>query len=60
MAATTAQAKARLLDVLLEPLRGCTGLNPYRQLLIKRVMKMPVLEVEAHLERLQRLNFSGS
>ena len=43
---TGTSAKAHLLDLLLEPLRGCTGLYTYRQELMKKVMKMPALEVK--------------
>ena len=47
-------AKAHLVDLLLEPLRGCTGLYTYRQELIQQVMRMPALEVKERLEHLQR------
>ena len=52
--------KAQLLDLLLEPLRGCTGLYTYRQQLFKRVMNMPVLEVQDRLGYLQSINFPGT
>ena len=57
---TGTTAKAQLLDLLLEPLRGCAGLYTYRQQLIKRVMNMPVLEVQDRLGRLQSINFPGA
>ena len=51
---TGTTAKAHLVDLLLEPLRGCTGLYTYRQELIQQVMRMPALEVKERLEHLQR------
>ena len=51
---TGTTAKAHLVDLLLEPLRGCTGLYAYRQELIQQVMRMPVLEVKERLEHLKR------
>ena len=55
MANTT--AKAQLLDLLIEPLKGCKGLYAHRQNLIQRVMRMPDLEV---LDRLQASHFPGN
>ena len=60
MTMTGTTAKAQLLDLLLEPLRGCAGHYTYRQQLIKRVMNMPVLEVQDRLVHLQRINFPGA
>ena len=60
MTMTGTTAKAQLLDLLLEPLRGCSGLYTYRQQLIKRVMNMPVLEVQDLLGHLQSINFPGA
>ena len=57
---TATSAKAHLLDLLLEPLRGCTGLYTYRQELMKKVMKMPALEVKDRLDYLQRIHFPGA
>ena len=51
---TGTTAKAHLVDLLLEPLRGCTGLYTYRQELIQQVMRMPALEVKERLEHLKR------
>ena len=51
---TGTTAKAHLYDLLMEPLRGCKGLNLYRHSLMKRVMSMPDLEVRERLEQLQR------
>ena len=53
---TRTTLKAHLLDLLLEPLRGCTGLYTYRQQLFKRVMNMQVLEVQDRLEYVQSIN----
>ena len=60
MTMTGTTAKAQLIDLLLEPLRGCTGLYTYRQKLIKRVLNMPVLEVQDRLGHLQSMNFPGA
>ena len=49
---TGTTAKAHLYDRLMEPLRGCRGLNGYRHSLMKRVMAMPDLEVRERLESL--------
>ena len=52
---TGTTAKAHLYDRLMEPLRGCRGLNVYRHSLMKRVMAMPDLEVRERLDRLEQL-----
>ena len=57
---TGTTAKAHLLDLLLEPLRGCSGLGTYRQELMKQMREMPVLEVEDRLEHLRRIDFPGT
>jgi len=57
---TGTTAKAHLVDLLLEPLRGCTGLYTYRQELIQQVMRMPTLEVKERLDHLQRSNHVSS
>ena len=57
---TGTTAKAHLLDLLLEPLRGCSGLGAYRQELMNQVLNMPVLEVQDRLEHLQRIHFPGT
>ena len=57
---TGTTAKAHLLDLLLEPLRGCAGLYTYRQELMNEVLKMPVLEVQERLDHLQRIHFPGT
>ena len=57
---TGTTAKAHLVDLLLEPLRGCTGLYTYRQELIQQVMRMPALEVKERLDYLKRSNHPSS
>ena len=57
---TGTTAKARLIDLLLDPLRGCSGLYTYRQQLMKRVMKMSPVEDSERLEQLQRIHFPGA
>ena len=57
---TGTTAKAHLLDLLLEPLRGCSGLGTYRKELMIQVLKMRVLEVLERLEHLQRIHFPGT
>ena len=48
---TNTTAKAQLLDLLIEPLKGCKGLYAHRQNLMRRVMRMPDREVRDHLDR---------
>ena len=57
---TGTTAKAQLVDLLLDPLRGCTGLYNYRQELMEKVMRMPALEVKERLEHLRLTNHPGS
>ena len=57
---TGTTAKAHLIDLLLEPLRGCSGLYTYRQQLMKKVMKMPAVEVKERLKHLYRIHFPGT
>ena len=38
---TNTTAKAQLLDLLIEPLKGCKGVYAHRQNLMQRVMRMP-------------------
>ena len=52
---TGTTAKAHLYDRLMEPLRGCRGLNVYRHSLMKRVMAMPDLEVRERLDHMEQL-----
>ena len=54
---TNTTAKAQLLDLLIEPLKGCKGLYAHRQNLMQRVMRMPDLEVRDHLVRLKASHF---
>ena len=51
---TNTTAKAQLLDLLIEPLKGCKGLYAHRQNLMQGVMRMPDLEVRDHLDRLKQ------
>ena len=53
-------AKAQLLDLLIEPLKGCKGLFAHRQNLMQRVMRMSDLEVGNHLDRLNASHFRGT
>ena len=57
---TGTTAKAHLIDLLLDPLRGCSGLYTYRQQLMTEVMKMSAIEVKERLEHLQRIHFPGT
>ena len=57
---TGTSARAHLLDILLEPLRGSTGLYTYRQELMNTVMNMPALEVKERLEHLTNSNFQDA
>ena len=59
-AMTGTTVKAHLIDLLLEPLRGCSGLYTYRQQLIRMVMNIPAIEVKEPLEHLQRIHFPGT
>ena len=53
-------AKAYLLELLLEPIKGCKGLYSYRQDLMKRVLSMPDLEVRERLNHLKKIHDPGS
>ena len=57
---TNTTAKAQLLDLLIEPLKGFKGLYAHRQNLMQRVMRMPDLEVRDHLDRLRASHFPGT
>ena len=57
---TNTTAKAQLLDLLIEPLKGCKGIYAHRQDLMQRVMRMPDLEVSNHLDRLSASLLPGS
>ena len=54
MSGTT--AKAHLLERLLEPLKGCSGLYNYKQDLMKKIMAMLDLTVREHLDYHERCN----
>ena len=57
---TNTTAKAQLLDLLIEPLKGCKGLYAHRQNRMQRVMRMPDLEVRNYLDRLKASHFPGT
>ena len=57
---TKTSAKARLLDLLIEPLKGCKGLYTYKQRLMLRVMQMPDLEVRDRLDHLKQNHYPGT
>ena len=57
---TNTTAKAQLLDLLIEPLKGCKGIYSHRQNLMQRVMRMPDLEVQNHLDRLRASHLTGT
>ena len=57
---TNTTAKAQLLDLLTEPLKGCKGLYTHRQNLMQRVVRMPDMEVRDHLDRLKASHFPGT
>ena len=48
---TNTTAKAQLLDLLIEPLKGCKGIYDHRQNLIQPLMRRPDLEARNHLDR---------
>ena len=52
--------QAQLLDLLIEPLKGCKGLYAHRQNLMQRVMRMPDLEVRDHLDRFKDSHFPAT
>ena len=49
-------AKAHLLERLLEPLKGCSGLYNYKQDLMKKILAMPDLKVREYLDYHERYN----
>ena len=57
---TNTTAKAQLLDLPIEPLKGCKGIYANRQNLMQRVMRMRELEVRDHLERLRASHLPGA
>ena len=52
-------AKAHLLELLLEPLKGCKGLYSYRQDLMTKIMNMSDLQVREFLDYHERCDASG-
>ncbi len=57
---TGTTAKAHLLDLLLEPIKGCKGLYTYRESLMRRVMAMPDLKVRECIDHLKRTHYPGT
>ena len=57
---TNTTAKAQLLDLLIEPLKGCKGLYVLRQNLMQRVIRMPDQDVSDHFDRLKASHFQGT
>ena len=57
---TNTTAKAQLLDLLIEPLKGCKGLYVHRQNLMHRVIPTPDQDMRDHLDRLKASNFQGT
>ena len=49
-------AKAHLLERLLEPLNGSSGLYNYKQDLMKKILAMPDLKVKEYLDYHERYN----
>ena len=56
---TGTSAKAHLLELLLEPLKGCKGLYSYKQDLMKKIMQMSDLQVREYLNYHERCDASG-
>ncbi|WP_206749778.1 hypothetical protein [Synechococcus sp. UW179A] len=56
---TGTSAKAHLLELLLEPLKGCKGLYNYKQDLMKKIMQMSDLQVREYLDYHERCDASG-
>ena len=54
---TNTTAKAQLLGLPIEPLKGCKGLYAHRQNLMQRVMRMPDLELR---DRIKASHFPGT
>ena len=54
---TGTAAKAQLVEMLLEPLKGCKGLYNYRQDLMKKVMVMPDVQVREYLDYQRRIHY---
>jgi len=57
---TNTTARARLLELLIEPLKGCRGLYTHKQRLMEKVLRMPALEVRDHLKRLKTSHCPGT
>ena len=59
-AMTNTTAKAQLLDLLIEPLKGCKRLYVHPQNLMQRVIRMPDQDVRDHLDRFKAGHFQGT
>ena len=57
---TNTNSKAQLLDLLIEPLKGCKGLYANRQNLVQRMKRMHDLEVRDRLDQLKASHFPGA
>ena len=57
---TGTTAKAYLLDLLLEPLRGCKGLYNYRQDLMQKILSMTDLNVRERIKHLEQSHHPGT
>ena len=57
---TNTTAKAQLLDLLIEPLKGCKGIYAHGQNLMQRVIRIPDLEVRNDLDRLRTSHLPGT
>ena len=57
---TNTTAKAQLLDLLIEPLKGCKGLYVHRQNRMQRVIRMPDQDVRYNLDRLKASHRKGT
>ena len=53
-------ARSCLLDLLLDPLKGCNGLSSYRDELICRIDSMSEHYVQERLEYLVRSHYPGT
>ena len=53
-------ARSYLLDLLLDPLKGCNGLSSYRDELICRIDSMSEHYVQERLEYLVRNHYPGT
>ena len=57
---TNTTAKAHLLDLLIEPIKGFKGLYVHQQNLMQRVIRMPDQDMRDHLDRFKAGHFQGT